>query len=134
MRAAMKRAKEWLGWKRDMEVGPEVRAEFQLFLDSLLVGTLTAADQHWVFRYSDDFKVKDDLRPLVEFPDLNRVYDNDRLWQFFAGRIPSTEQPDVERLLQRKKIADDDVIELLKLFGKRTVTNPFELRFEKATV
>lgn len=134
MKAMMRRAKEWLGWKKQMTVAPDVQAEFSLFLDSLLVGTLIAKDQHWTFKYSDEFKVKDDLRPLVEFPDVDLVYDNEDLWQFFASRIPSTEQPEVEELLESENIAEDDVIALLRRFGKRTIANPFELRPDKVVV
>ncbi|MBA4123042.1 MAG: hypothetical protein H0X72_11340 [Acidobacteria bacterium] len=69
---------------------------------------------------------------MVEFPDLDRVYENDELWQFFASRIPSTEQPDVETVLESENIAEDDLIALLKRFGKRTTTNPFELKYNNA--
>lgn len=134
MRKVMRFAKEWLGWKKDMVVPPDVEAEFFLYLDALLVGTLKAMDEHWQFEYSDEFKLKSDLRPLVEFPDLDQVYVNEELWQFFASRIPSMEQPEVEELMQNGQVDDDDVVGLLRLFGKRTITNPFELRYEKASV
>lgn len=125
----MERAKEWLGWKKEMTIAPNVRAEFQLFYGNLLVGTLSVIEGRWQFEYSDEFRQNADLRPLVEFPDLNKVYHNEELWQFFASRIPSTEQPDVETVLENEKIAEDDVVALLKRFGKRTITNPFELKY-----
>jgi HipA-like protein len=107
----------------------EEQAEFLLFLSNLLVGKLSVIEGRWQFKYSDEFKLKTELRPLVEFPDLDRVYENDELWQFFASRIPSTEQPDVETVLESENIAEDDLIALLKRFGKRTITNPFELKY-----
>ncbi len=110
----------------------EEQAEFLLFLSNLLVGKLSVIEGRWQFKYSDEFKLKTELRPLVEFPDLDRVYENDELWQFFASRIPSTEQPDVETVLESENIAEDDLIALLKRFGKRTITNPFELKYNSA--
>lgn len=132
MRAMMTRAKEWLGWKKEMVVAPEMQAEFLLFLGNLLVGKLSVTEGHWRFEYSEEFKLKIDLRPLVEFPDLDKVYDNQDLWQFFASRIPSMEQPDVETVLENEKIDETDVVALLKRFGKQTITNPFVLRFNDA--
>lgn len=129
MRAMMERAKEWLGWKKEMVVAPDVQAEFSLFLGNLLVGKLSVIEGRWQFIYSEDFKLKGDLRPLAEFPDLDKVYENQDLWQFFASRIPSMEQPDVEVVLERESIAEDDVVALLKRFGQRTITNPFELKY-----
>jgi len=110
----------------------EEQVEFLLFLSNLLVGKLSVIEGRWQFKYSDEFKLKTELRPLVEFPDLDRVYENDELWQFFASRIPSTEQPDVETVLESENIAEDDLIALLKRFGKRTITNPFELKYNNA--
>jgi len=132
MRAMMTRAKEWLGWKKEMKVAPDVQAEFSLFYGNLLVGTLSVIESRWRFAYSEEFKLNTDLRPLVEFPDLDKVYDNQELWQFFASRIPSMEQPDVEEVLENENIAEDDVVALLKRFGKRTITNPFELKYNSA--
>lgn len=134
MKRIMRFAKDWLGWKKAMVVAPDVKAEFSLYLENLVVGTLKVVDSKWQFEYSDEFKLKSDLRPIVEFPDLDKVYENEELWQFFASRIPSMEQPDVERAMLKDDIEDDDVIGLLRRFGKRTITNPFELRYNEASV
>lgn len=130
----MTRAKEWLGWKKEMKISPDVQAEFLLFYDNLLVGTLSVTEGIWRFEYSEEFKLANELRPLVEFPDLDKTYEKSELWQFFASRIPSMEQPDVEEVLEKENIAEDDVIALLKRFGKRTITNPFELKYKEAAV
>jgi HipA-like protein len=132
MKAIMQKAKEWLGFRQDMSVSPDVEAEFLLFLGDLLVGELTVADGEWQFEYSEDFRKSEALRPIVEFPDVYRTYKNGELWQFFASRIPSTMQPDVEAVLEKEKIGEDDVIALLKRFGKRTITSPFELKYKLA--
>lgn len=128
----MQRAKEWLGMKKELTVSPDVQAEFSLFLGNLLVGKLSVIEGRWQFEYSEEFKQKTEFRPLVEFPDLDKVYENGELWQFFASRIPSTEQPDVETVLENENISETDVVALLKRFGKRTITNPFELKYNNA--
>lgn len=125
----MDKAKEWLGFARSVKASPEAHAKFLLTYDDLLVGTLTVENGVWKFEYSDKFRSEDELRPIVEFPDVYKIYVNEDLWQFFASRIPSTEQPEVEEILKRKHVKEDDAVELLKLFGKRTIANPFELTF-----
>ena len=125
----MDKAKEWLGFAHSVKAPPEVHAKFLLTYGDLLVGTLTVEHGVWKFEYSDKFRSEDELRPLVEFPDVNKTYVNEDLWQFFASRIPSTEQPEVEQILRREHVEQDDAVALLKLFGKRTIANPFELTF-----
>ena len=125
----MDKARDWLGFTRSVKAPPEAYAKFLLTYDDLLVGTLTVENGLWKFAYSDKFKSESELRPIVEFPDLNKIYVNEELWQFFASRIPSTEQPEVEAILKREHVEEDDAVGLLKLFGKRTIANPFELTF-----
>jgi len=123
------RAKDWLGFARTVKAPQDADAKFLLTYDVLLVGTLTVESGMWKFEYSDQFRSEDKLRPLVEFPDVNKTYVNEELWQFFASRIPSTERPEVEQILRREHVEEDDAVALLKLFGKRTIANPFELTF-----
>jgi HipA-like protein len=118
---------EWLGLREHIKAPPEVKAKFLLKYDDLLVGTLSVEDGKWKFEYSDEFRQHGSLRPIVEFPDVNKIYQSDDLWQFFASRIPSPEQAEVEEILKREQIEEDDAVSLLKRFGKRTITNPFEL-------
>jgi HipA-like protein len=125
----MDRAKEWLGFTRSVKAPPQAHAKFLLTYDDLLVGILTVENGLWKFEYSDKFRSEEDFRPIVEFPDVNKVYVNEDSWQFFASRIPSTEQPEVEEILKREHVNEDDAVGLLKLFGKRTIANPFELTF-----
>lgn len=119
--------KNSLGWRASVQPAPEDEAKFLLKLDDLLIGTLTAKDGYWEFEYSDEFRRQDRLRPIVEMPDVNQVHRSKNLWQFFAMRIPSLEQPEVEKILEREHIREDDAVRLLERFGKRTIANPFEL-------
>ena len=118
----------WLGFHKAVEAPPEVRAEFKLYFEDLLVGTLSVANSLWKFEYSTEFKKQDELRPLVDFPDVDKVYESKGLWQFFVMRIPSPEQAEVEEILKREHIREDDAVSLLKRFGERTIANPFKLR------
>ncbi|MGI9064902.1 MAG: HipA N-terminal domain-containing protein [Pyrinomonadaceae bacterium] len=127
LKKIMDKAKEWLGFARSVKAPPEAHAKFLLTYDGLLVGTLSVEDGIWKFEYSDEFRQSGDLRPIVEFPDVSKTYENEELWQFFASRIPSTEQAEVGAILKREHIKEDDAIGLLSRFGKRTVANPFEL-------
>lgn len=123
----MDRAKEWLGFSKTVKAPPEAHAKFLLKYDGLVIGTLSVDGGVWRFEYSDEFKLEPTLRPIVEFPDINRVYENEDLWQFFASRIPSPEIPEVEEILQREHIAEDDAVSLLRRFGKDTIASPFQL-------
>jgi HipA-like protein len=112
---------------KPVQAPPGMQAKFLLTYGDLLIGTLSVQDGIWRFVYSDDFE-RSDLRPIVEFPNVNKTYESEELWQFFASRIPSPEQPEVEDILRSENIAEDDAVSLLKRFGKQTINNPFQLR------
>ncbi len=124
--ALMDRFKEWLGCRKSLEAPPDTRVKFLLKYEGNVIGTLSVEDGVWKFKYSDEFR-RHDLRPIVGFPDTSRIYESKALWQFFASRIPSPEQPDVEAILRREHISEDDPVSLLKRFGARTIANPFQL-------
>lgn len=88
---------------------------FELKYHDLIVGTLRLDAGQWEFAYSPQFQEQSEVQPLVAFPDKQKRYVSERLWPFFMSRIPSTDAD-----------ATSDV-ELLKQFGKRTISNPFEL-------
>ena len=119
---------EWLGLRKPLLVSLEVQEKFELKYNDLLIGTLSVANGMWRFEYSDDFRDNGTLRSIVEFPDINKTYHSSELWQFFASRIPSLEQAEVEEILKREHIEEDDAVRLLKRFGERTITNPFYLK------
>lgn len=100
---------------------------FRLLYGPMTVGYLTAEEGRWRFRYSDEFRKRDDLRPIVQFPDVTRTYESEELWPFFGLRIPSLKQPAVRAAADHYQIADSDKVELLRRFGRRTISNPYEL-------
>ena len=120
--------KSFLGWQRFTEPPPpEATAVFLLKYGDLKIGTLSAKDGLWHFEYSIEFRKQGDLRPILELPDVNKVYESPSLWRFFEMRIPSLEQPEIEEILDRDHIDEDDSIKLLQRFGRRTIANPFDL-------
>jgi HipA-like protein len=119
-------AKDWLKAAPGVQSPPDEHTRFLLTYNDLLVGTLTAEKGRWEFKYSDEFKKNEELRPIVEFADVNKVYENQELWQFFASRIPSFEQAEIKAIIRRENINDE--VSLLKRFGRRTINNPFELK------
>ena len=119
--------REWLGMRKPMIAPLDKKVRFFLKYGDLLVGTLSVEDGVWKFEYSDQFKQSKSLRPIVEFPDVDKIYESKALWQFFASRIPSPEQPEVGEILRREHISEDDSVSLLKRFGTRTISNPFQL-------
>jgi HipA-like protein len=106
---------------------PEAVAEFLLKYDDLIVGKLTAKRGKWHFEYSVEFKKNKKLRPILELPDIEKHYESPILWQFFAMRIPSLEQPEIEEILSKESIDEHNSVKLLERFGRRTIANPYDL-------
>jgi HipA-like protein len=125
MFSMLKRA--WRNLTGDIEMKHRPKAEFLLKHGPLLIGRLTYEDGLWRFCYSEDFRSRQDLRPIVQFPDKAQVYKSEELWPFFGMRIPSLKQPAVERIVAAEHIDTSDRVMLLKRFGRRTISNPYEL-------
>lgn len=100
---------------------------FKLKFEKQLIGILTYEEDQWKFQYSDEFKKNKRITPIIDFPDLDKIYTNNQLWPFFATRIPSLNQPFQLKKVKRANIDKDNPVELLKLFGSDTITNPYRL-------
>lgn len=103
-------------------------ATFALVFGVLPVGELAFDDGWWQFSYSTQFKRQTRIEPLREFPDVEKIYRAQQLWPFFAFRVPSLTQPEVEKTIESKHIDRHNIIELLREFGRRSIANPFELK------
>jgi hypothetical protein len=57
------------------------------------------------------------------------VYTKDELWPFFIIRIPSLKQPKVQKIISKEEIDSTSQVELLKRFGEKSISNPFQLKF-----
>lgn len=103
-------------------------ATFELKIDHVVVGTLHCEDGEWEFKYTDEFKsLRNKYNHITGFSNLDKVYHNDTLWPFFQTRIPGLKQPAVKEILAKENINETNELELLKRFGHKTISNPYEL-------
>lgn len=102
-------------------------AKFILKVDNIEVGLLYCENGEWFFKYSEEFKKHLDYNRIVGFPDLNKVYKSEELWPFFQIRIPGLKQPAIQEILKKENIDESDEVKLLKRFGRKSISNPYEL-------
>ncbi len=102
-------------------------ARFELRYGNLVMGRLWLEEGEWHFAYTDAFRAQDKVKPIIDFPNPERHYRSKELWPFFAVRIPSLEQPAVQRAIREKNLDEHNQVELLRAFGKTTVSDPFIL-------
>lgn len=104
------------------------KVKFKLKLDHKEVGILYCENGKWHFKYSEQFKpLSKDYNLIGGFPDINKTYASTYLWPFFQIRIPGLKQPAIQEIITKEHIDQDDEVELLKRFGKKTISNPYEL-------
>ncbi len=102
--------------------------KFVLMVDGMRIGTLHCEKREWFFKYTDEFKKhSDEYNHIVGFPDLNKIYKSESLWPFFQIRIPGLKKPAVQEIIAKEKIDQSNEVALLKRFGKKTISNPYEL-------
>lgn len=121
-----------LGPRAEGDEGPDApeaeHAAFVLQYGELEVGALALKNQVWTFQYSGAFRSQSEVHPLVNFPDVRKVYEAGALWPFFASRIPSVAQPQVRETIEREGLNVHSDADLLRRFGTRSISNPFILR------
>lgn len=102
---------------------------FTLKIDNVEVGKLRCENGLWVFVYSDEFKNEYslDYKRIAGFPALDKVYKKETLWPFFLVRIPGLKQPAIKEIIEKENIDVENEAELLKRFGQKTISNPYEL-------
>ena len=118
-------------WKtkgqEDLKVPQDETIVFELKYKKLLVAILKLEKGIWSFSYSQAFKKQDLLKPLPDFPNLDKVYENKELYPFFLYRIPSVKQPKVQKEIKKHNIDATNETDLLKFFGLHSISNPFLL-------
>lgn len=118
-------------WKSDGQEGiltpKDYDAVFELTFKDLVIGTLKLHEGVWTFAYSEAFKNQHAVKPLMDFPNVNKTYTSDELPPFFALRIPGLGQPKVQEVITKEKIDEHNEAKLLERFGKVSITNPFQL-------
>lgn len=116
----------------EMHLPANENAIFILKVDDIDVGYLSCNNGEWVFKYSEKFKNDyGDYNLIKGFPDVNREYRSEVLWPFFRIRIPGLKQPAIKEILEKEGIDEQNEFELLKRFGKKTISNPYKLLFGK---
>jgi HipA-like protein len=107
------------------------QARFGLGYESLHIGTLKLENGIWEFQYTEEFKaqvkVSNGIKPLLAFPDVEKTYKSEELWEAFAVRIPSLQQPAIQRIIEEEQLDKDNEVALLRRFGSETVSSPFVL-------
>lgn len=115
-------------FEMQVQLPKEEEAKFILTVDNILIGTLYCEKGEWYYKYSEDFKShSEEYNRIVGFPDLDKTYKSDSLWPFFQIRIPGLKQPAILEILTKEKIDQGNEVALLNRFGKKTISNPYEL-------
>ena len=105
-----------------------ISQEFTLFYRHHHIGTLALKNGRWSFFYSEYFKTKLPIQPLSDFPEVKNIYAFEELHPFFLQRIPSLKQRKIKEIIEKEKLDIHNEVELLKRFGKLTISNPFILQ------
>ena len=118
----------WKSSEGDLSSNPaDCKAVFRLMYGKEEIATLTYEDNTWLFAYSEYFKDEKNLNTISDFPDRNKIYETKELWPFFKARIPALNQPYQFKKIEKANVDVENSVELLKLFGKKTIANPFKL-------
>ena len=116
---------DWLSGVQPLPADEKIA--FKVMLGPLVIGTLRADHGEWVFTYSEEFHNQREIKPIVDFPNMDREYRSRLLWPFFALRIPSPKQAEVRDFIESLPAEKVDEGILLKEFGSRSIANPFRL-------
>ncbi len=120
-------------WSIDNEFVPigenTENGKFELLFENKVIGTLEYKNNKWIFKYSNEYKKEKFMLPLLNFPDVNKVYEFEELVPFFATRIPKLNQPYHQKKINKYNGDKNNLVSLLKIFGEKSINNPFELKY-----
>lgn len=120
-------------WSIDNEFIPigknTENGKFELLFENKVIGTLEYKNNKWIFKYSDEYKKEKFILPLLNFPDVNKIYEFEDLVPFFATRIPNLNQPYHQKKINKYNGDKNNLVSLLKIFGEKSINNPFELKY-----
>lgn len=85
-----------------------------------IIGELTKNGQY-EFRYGEEVRsaVVDGFKPLLCFPDLDKVYKDSKLFSIFASRLPDRKRKNIHAILEKYGLEEYDDYMLLKRSGAR---------------
>jgi HipA-like protein len=89
-----------------------------------LVGCLSWEQGEYVFRYEPSYTG----RPISAFPEVGQEYRSRYLWPFFATRIPPLDREDMRKVINERKLNEDQTIEILGSIARLSTANPYEFR------
>lgn len=101
----------------------------QVFFGDRETAELEKREGQYVFHYLDAFRDLD-LSPFPGFPDVDSTkrYFSEQLFPFFRERIPDRTRPEIQELIKRLGVPEEDDFRLLAELSRRSVTDPFELK------
>lgn len=94
-----------------------------------VIGYLELVDDVWIFKYSDTFINQSRIKPLTDFPFVDKQYKSNDLFPFFECRIPGVGQPKIQDIIKKEGINPNNKFEMLKRFGYKTISNSFLLEY-----
>ncbi len=106
------------GHKSDLEIYRKIKDE------PVLIGRLSCEHGQFLFRYNPDYMGE----PISAFPDKAKLYRSEHLWPFFAVRIPPFDRQDMRETMASHSLDEDQIIEILGLIAKYSVSNPYEFK------
>ena len=128
-----KKIKNWFHKSEDefdihISIPEKETSKFVLKVDGIDIAFLFCENHDWYFKYTSDFKKRsEEYNHIVGFPDLDKTYKSQILWPFFQIRIPGLKQPAIQEILAKESIDQKNEAALLKRFGHKTISNPYEL-------
>ena len=80
------------------------------------------------FRYTEEIQaaMDDGFRPLLCFPDVQKVYMDNKLFSVFVSRLPDKKRKDIQNILKKYDLEQYDDYLLLKRSGARLPIDNFE--------
>lgn len=92
-----------------------------------VVGQLTKNGQ-FEFQYCKEVEtaIEDGFTPLICFPDLNKVYKDEKLFSVFTSRLPDKKRKNILDILEKYGLKEFDEYALLKKSGARLPIDSLE--------
>lgn len=92
-----------------------------------IVGHLVKNGQY-EFRYAEELHdaMEDGFTPLLCFPDVDKVYRDQKLFPVFTSRLPDKRRKDIQNILKKYDLEQYDEYLLLKRSGARLPIDNFE--------
>lgn len=70
--------------------------------------------------------IENGFEPLIAFPDINVVYENNDIFPAFSSRLPDKRRKDLKEILAKYNLEKYDPFELLKKSGGKLPTDSLE--------